>query len=470
MASFSSADAATARRPLKARQPTAADERRQQLLERQKEARRDFAQQARAILHNRQAEAEAESELNGMEQERAEGEEKASPGSNEEQQGGDGAVVDSAASQPSDGQLAAEFRRRRGEKRRLEYASQFQTPQWLDSLPADLTDSWYAIPRPEGTRCFLIAHHHSSMSRKRNGSILHSAIATALPGGCHPSLLPSSSAGSPDEYCIVDCIFNEEQRCYLALDLLCWRGYLLFDATAEFRLYWMHDKLRTLPAPSTTYKGKRAFYPVVPLPVLPCVPQSLPSLYPQSPLLSCRQDGLLFVHKQSAYHGDLLPTPLCLLWKDAQCSAWYVSTDGSGQRGDRQQLTAWLDSTDRVLTEDGVEVAQVQAGQCMGVEQPVSGARLLVRASASGVREDGRMLDVRVDGEACRGRLVADTWDKLLYQANARRGQTVSIQQIAEAMQQGVEEQARLQQVAGIDEVKAASRQTEQPTLDADMT
>ena len=119
MASFSSADAATARRPLKARQPTAADERRQQLLQRQKEARRDFAQQARAILHNREAEAEVEPELDGMQQER-EGEEEATPAAVAEgQRAGAGAAVESTVSQPSDGQLAAEFRRRRGEKRRM---------------------------------------------------------------------------------------------------------------------------------------------------------------------------------------------------------------------------------------------------------------------------------------------------------------------------------------------------------------
>ena len=382
--------------------------------------------------------------------------------------------VELSAAQRPNGQLAAEFRRRRADKRRLEYASQFMTPQWLDSLPADLTDSWYAIPRPEGTRCFLIATRHSSMSRKRNGSLLHSSIATALPGGCHPSLLPTAASTSPDDYCIVDCIYNEEQRCYYALDLLCWRGYLLFDSTAEFRLYWMHDKLRTLAAPQPAHKTKRTLYPVVPLPVLPCIPSSLPSLYPQSPLLDCRQDGLLFVHKQSEYLSGLLPVPLCLLWKDEQCSRWYVATDGSGQRGERQLMTAWMDGSGRLQTEDGVEVAHVEAGQLMGVEQPMGGARMLARVSVSGLGDDGRLEDVRVEGEASRGRLVADSWDKVMYQANARRGGTVSIQQIAEAMQQGVEEQfQRLHAVDGVDEMKAMrgmdEHASEQRSMDADM-
>ena len=469
----SSTESAMARRSLKARQWTAADERRQQLLDRQKEARRDSTQQARAILHTKHA--DAEQHRDGMQHEQSQPgqrEEKKAKGSVEEHED---EQVDVSAAQAATGPQAAEFRRRRAEKRRLEYASQFMTPQWLDSLPADLTDSWYAIPRPEGTRCFLIANHHSSMSRKRNGSLLHSSIATALPGGCHPSLLPNA-ASSPDDYCIVDCIHNDEQRCYYALDLLCWRGYLLFDATAEFRLYWMHDKLCTLTTPDPAHKSKRTFYPVVPLPVLPCVPASLPSLYPQSPLLSCRQDGLLFVHKQSEYLSGLLPTPLCLLWKDQQCSQWYVATDGSGQRGDRQLLTGWLDGSGLLLTEDGVELACVEVGQLMGVEQPTGGGRLLVRVSVSGVGDDGRLADVRVEGEASRGRLVADSWDKVLYQANARRGGTVSILQIAEAMQQGMDEHTqRLQALGGVDEMKAMRPLDEedcirQQSMDADMT
>ena len=461
-----STDSAAVRRSLKARQPTAADERRQQLLERQKEARRDSTQQARAILLAKHA----ETEQSDMQHERQRDEAKADSVSVEDVDEEAVAMAVLSSNSPP----AAEFRRRRAEKRRLEYASQFMTPQWLDSLPADLTDSWYAIPRPEGTRCFLIANHHSSMSRKRNGSVLHSAIATALPGGCHPSLLPEAASTSPDDYCIVDCVYNDEQRCYYALDLLCWRGYLLFDATAEFRLYWMHDKLRSLPTPTTAHKSKRPFHAVVPLPVLPCVPSSLQSLYPQSPLLDCRQDGMLFVHKQSEYMSGLLPTPLCLLWKDQHCSRWYVATDGSGQRGERQLLTAWLDSSGRVTTEDGVELAAVEVGQLMEVEQPVDTARKLVRVSVSSVDDSGQLVDVRVEGEASRGRLVADSWDKVLYQANARRGGTVSVQQIADAMQQGVEERTqRLQLVDGVNEMKARHALNEhnggQQSMDADM-
>jgi len=475
MASFS-ADSSAVRRSLKSRQPTAADERRQQLLERQKEARRDYTQQARAILQAKQTEADHN---DGMQQQEQREEKKAEAAPIDEHDEEQEEEAELSVTQPSNGQLAGEFRRRRAEKRRLEYASQFMTPQWLDSLPADLTDSWYAIPRPEGTRCFLIANHHSSMSRKRNGSVLHSSIATALPGGCHPSLLPAAASTSPDDYCIVDCIYNDEQRCYYALDLLCWRGYLLFDATAEFRLYWMHDKLRTLAAPNPSHKSKRTFYPLVPLPVLPCLPSSLPSLYPQSPLLDCRQDGVLFVHKASEYVSGVLPTPLCLLWKDVQCSRWYVATDGSGQQADRQLLTAWLDSSGRLLTEDGVQLAEVAVGQLMGVEQPATGVRQLVRVSVSGLGDDGRLTDVRVEGEAGRGRLVADSWDKVLYQANARRGGTVSIQQIAEAMQHGVEEQQsrglqHSQQVDAGDEMKTMPSQDghaiEQQSIDADMT
>ena len=189
------------------------------------------------------------------------------------------------------------------------------------------------MPRPEGSRCLVISHHHRTFSRKRNGMILHSSFTSLLPGGFHPSMFPHlpPTSSSSDDSCIVDCIFDEATQRYYALDLLSWKGYLLYDATTEFRLYWMHQKLQAIPPPLTPPSTKRRpFYPILPLPVLPCEPSSLPVLYPASPLLPCTQDGLLFVHKQAMYSPSALPTPLALLWKDARCSRWMQSGTGKG--------------------------------------------------------------------------------------------------------------------------------------------
>ncbi len=61
------------------------------------------------------------------------------------------------------------------------YASQLTTPTYLDTLPHDL-HTWYVTPRPEGTRCLVIANRGLTVSRKRNGQLLH-RFPSALPNG-----------------------------------------------------------------------------------------------------------------------------------------------------------------------------------------------------------------------------------------------------------------------------------------------
>ena len=267
--------------------------------------------------------------------------------------------------------------------------------------------------------------------------ILHSSFSSTLPGGAHvdaassPSPPLSSSASSGSDFCILDCIFNDELQSFFCLDLLCWRGYGLWDAAADFRMYWMQQKLAELPQPpapaaaSAASKRRRAPYlPLLPLPVLPAVAASLSSLYPQCAQLRCHQDGLLFYHKQSHYAPSALPSPLCLLWKDSRCSRWPEGGEQAVMRRDA--------ATGDCTTEDGLLIGRLDSSAGDAARSQ------LIRVQLQGmtVRDDGGL---RVDrllyaGEAGRGRVNADTSDRLLWSAHARSGTAITIDDLAAAM------------------------------------
>lgn len=60
----------------------------------------------------------------------------------------------------------------------------------------------YVFARPAGKRCFVVSSHGTTVSRLRNGTMLH-RFPSALPSGARKT--GASKAG----YCILDCIFHE---------------------------------------------------------------------------------------------------------------------------------------------------------------------------------------------------------------------------------------------------------------------
>lgn len=64
----------------------------------------------------------------------------------------------------------------------------------------------YVLARPAGERCIVVSSNGTTVSRLRNGRILH----------CFPSALPNGArtrgvAASSQVFCILDCIFHEVQ-------------------------------------------------------------------------------------------------------------------------------------------------------------------------------------------------------------------------------------------------------------------
>lgn len=68
----------------------------------------------------------------------------------------------------------------------------------------ELVFSRYVFARPAGKRCFVVSSNGATVSRLRNGSILH-RFPSALPNGARRR----DASGPAQLYCILDCIFHE---------------------------------------------------------------------------------------------------------------------------------------------------------------------------------------------------------------------------------------------------------------------
>lgn len=62
----------------------------------------------------------------------------------------------------------------------------------------------YVFVRPSGKRCFVVSSNGITVSRLRNGSVLH-RFPSALPGGSRAR----DASGPAQSYSILDCIFHE---------------------------------------------------------------------------------------------------------------------------------------------------------------------------------------------------------------------------------------------------------------------
>lgn len=60
------------------------------------------------------------------------------------------------------------------------------------------------MSRPAGQRCVVVSSHGTTVSRQRNGRVLH-AFPSALPNGARTRDVSAASS----VFCILDCIFHE---------------------------------------------------------------------------------------------------------------------------------------------------------------------------------------------------------------------------------------------------------------------
>lgn len=172
----------------------------------------------------------------------------------------------------------------------------------------------------------------------------------------------SSSEGS----CVLDAVFQQNNDnvssssalpgTFYALDVLSWGGRDLTGCASDFRAFWLATRLseqgcRSLlsSSPSSTSQRKprsdEGIADVVPLPAFEATPEGIlaavggggkePSSSSSSSPSPFTRDGVLFLHKESAYTSGE-PNSLALVWKDARCSRYVVETDAKGQPLEKQ--------------------------------------------------------------------------------------------------------------------------------------
>ncbi|KAF3964551.1 hypothetical protein CMV_011166 [Castanea mollissima] len=272
----------------------------------------------------------------------------------------------------------------KGAEARKWFARQLMLPEWMIDVPDQLPQDWYVFARPAGKRCFVVSSNGTTVSRLRNGSMLHH-FPSALPSGARTK----DSSGSAQSYSILDCIFHELDQTYYVIDMVCWREYSLYDCTAEFRFFWLSSKLA-----ETAYTG-----------AVPYV-----------------KDGLLFYNKHAHYQTG--NTPLALVWKDENCSQYVIDTDSKGQVPSQQQVVLELQDNGNLSTSDDPPVVFGCLDQAF-IEQTESRSGNLLRfAIGDGGLNfvDGKLekADLHYLGKSNRARAFADSYSKVMFQYMAR--------------------------------------------------
>ncbi|XP_051149597.1 uncharacterized protein LOC127264189 [Andrographis paniculata] len=301
----------------------------------------------------------------------------------------------------------------RGPEARLWFAKQLMLPEWMIDVPEGLGVDWYVCARPAGKRCFVVSSNGITVSRLRNGSMLH-RFPSALPNGSRSN----NSTRSGQSYCILDCIFYEPDQTYYVIDMVCWAGMSLYECTAEFRFFWLNSKLvETGACGDPSHYHKYRFRTV---PIYNCDQEGLKTAYSESS--SYVKDGLMFYNMHAHYQAG--NTPLVLVWKDELCSQYVLDTDGKGEIPDQQQVVLELLDDGRLATSDDPPVIFGSLGMAF-IEQTGLQTGNLLRFSinqgglcfANGKLEKA---DFHYVGKSNRSRAFADSYSKVMFQYMAR--------------------------------------------------
>ncbi|KAK9198230.1 hypothetical protein WN944_013414 [Citrus x changshan-huyou] len=253
----------------------------------------------------------------------------------------------------------------RGPEVRKWFASQLMLPEWMIDVPDRLSHDWYVFARPAGKRCIVVSSNGTTVSRERNGSILHH----------FPSALPS--------------------------------GARTKDPSGFF---WLNSKLAetgACDAPSHYHKFRFST-----VPVYDCDQRGLYSAYIES--VPYAKDGLLFYNKHAHYQTG--NTPLALVWKDEKCSQYVIDTDSKGQVLSQQQVVLELQEDGKLSTSDDPPVIfGCLDGEFIQKSGLQSGSLLKFAIGNGGLSfVDGKLekSDLNYLGKSNRARMFADSYSK----------------------------------------------------------
>ena len=186
--------------------------------------------------------------------------------------------------------------------------------------------------RAAGPRARVV-RHAPSQGAARAGNIfegVHGEQAQERAGAAVPSALPGGSqrtkhGKAEDSFCILDCVFHQEDGVYYVMDCMAWNGMSMYDCTAEMRLSWLYSKLGDPETAGSARRRQgtgRTTGTDSPFPRrITATRSGLRAAY-GSPV-PFRRDGIQFLAKRRQLRAGR--TPLAVMWKD-QTRAIFSST------------------------------------------------------------------------------------------------------------------------------------------------
>lgn len=169
------------------------------------------------------------------------------------------------------------------------YKDQLMLSEWLVEVPEDFVEEWSMVVCPVGRRTLVVANGSTTKAYAKNGKCVK----------CFPSLLPGGSRRKTKyrKSTILDCVYNELEKTYYVLDLMCWNGHSIYETETEFRFYWLQDKFRESESRLDEISNIHPFK-FIPLPSFTCTADSITSAIAAA---SFEIDGVLFYHKRTHY-------------------------------------------------------------------------------------------------------------------------------------------------------------------------
>lgn len=190
---------------------------------------------------------------------------------------------------------------RNKEKRFNPYKNQLMLSEWIVDPPSDLETNWTMVLCPTGKRLLVVAHKGYTSAYTKSG-YLYNNFPSLLPGGSFKTWRKTSNKYS--NYTILDCIYDEVNRTYWMLDLMCYQGNPIYDSDTEFRFFWLHSKLLE-DSPKVQEQSKVNPFKFIPCENVPCTEDAIVNTI--TDMHSFDVDGLLFYHKSSHYQPGRTP-------------------------------------------------------------------------------------------------------------------------------------------------------------------
>ncbi|CAD6208903.1 GSCOCG00010717001-RA-CDS [Cotesia congregata] len=179
-------------------------------------------------------------------------------------------------------------------KRNKLYINTLMLSEWMIDIPENFCDEWFMLPCPKGKRALIVARKGKTQVFTRRGNKIIE-FNSALPGGNYEHHSKNST--------ILDCIWVKKDQSYYVLDVLSWSNQTLLDCDAEFRHFWLSSKLGESPEFSEQSKFNK--YPFVALPNIFCNENLSDFVHKLSSNLPL--DGFLFYHRKGFYMNGHSP-------------------------------------------------------------------------------------------------------------------------------------------------------------------